>query len=118
MALLLTIGVTLDLFQSWYPGPAGTLMRSASLCLLDAPLREAFGYGAPPAALSVVVRGSLRLRGRVVRRLPPRREPFHARQNSNVRGYPNGYRVAELGTFPGGGCPVAGGAAGAAPATD
>jgi hypothetical protein len=98
---------TLDLFQSWYPGPAGKLMRSASVCLLDAPLREAFGYGAPPAALSAVVRGGLRLRGRVVRWLPPRRDPFYARQNSNVRGYPNGYRVAELGTFPGG-CPVAG----------
>jgi hypothetical protein len=97
---------TLDLFQSWYPGAAGRLMRRASVCLLDEELREAFGYPAPPAALSAVVRGGLRLRGRVVRLLPPRREPFCARRSPNVRGYKDGYRLAELGTFPGGGCPV------------
>ncbi|MYW64533.1 DUF2236 domain-containing protein [Streptomyces sp. SID8379] len=96
---------TLDLMASWYPGPLGTAMRRASVCLMDPPLREAFGYPAPPAALQGAVRGGMRLRGRLIRLLPPRREPRFARQSPNVRGYPNGYRVAELGTFPSG-CPV------------
>ncbi|MFI7008615.1 oxygenase MpaB family protein [Streptomyces sp. NPDC050145] len=96
---------TLDLMASWYPGPLAPLMRKASLCLMDAPLRAAFGYADPPPALERTVRGGMRLRGRVVRLFPPRRAPRFARQSSNVRGYPNGYRVAELGTFPTG-CPV------------
>ncbi|MCZ2524158.1 DUF2236 domain-containing protein [Streptomyces sp. SCUT-3] len=96
---------TLDLFASWYPGPLGTAMRKASLCLMDDALREAFGYPAPSAALRRAVRSALRLRGRAVRLMPPRRRPRYARQNPNVRGYPDGYRIAELGTFPSG-CPV------------
>ena len=47
-----------------------------------------------------VATGALRLRGQVVRRLPPRREPLYARQLPNIRSYPDGYQVAELGTFP------------------
>ncbi|MBO1333163.1 oxygenase MpaB family protein [Streptomyces sp. VRA16 Mangrove soil] len=97
---------TLDLMASFYPGPLGPAMRQASVCLMDPPLRDAFGYPAPPAALRTAVRGGMRLRGRLVRLLPPRRTPHFARESRNVRGYPNGFRVAELGTFPGGGCPV------------
>ncbi|MGY0021691.1 oxygenase MpaB family protein [Streptomyces sp. YJ-C3] len=96
---------TLELMASWYPGPLGPAMRTASRCLMDAPLRSAFGYADPPAPLERAVRGGMRLRGRLVRLLPPRRTPRYARQSSNVRGYPKGYRVSELGTFPGG-CPV------------
>lgn len=96
---------TLDLMASWYPGPLGGLVRKASVCLLDTPLRTAFGYAEPPAALQRTVRGGMRLRGRVVRLLPPRRSPRFARHSGTVRGYPQGYRIAELGTFPAG-CPV------------
>ncbi|WP_338693081.1 oxygenase MpaB family protein [Streptomyces sp. Q6] len=96
---------TLDLMSSWYPGPLGPLMRTASLCLMDAPLRSAFGYDDPPAALERAVRRGMRLRGRVIRLLPPRRTPRYARQSGNVRGYPDGYRIPDLGTFPQG-CPV------------
>ncbi|MCQ4207198.1 MULTISPECIES: oxygenase MpaB family protein [Streptomyces] len=97
---------TLDLMASFYPGPFGAAMRTASLCLMDPPLRAAFGYQDPPGAVQGAVRGGMRLRGRFVRLLPPRRTPHHARESRNVRGYPNGYRVADLGTFPNGaGCP-------------
>ena len=44
--------------------------------------------------------GALRLRGRVVRFLRPRAEPLFARQLPNIRSYPNGYQIDELGTFP------------------
>ncbi|MGF1431716.1 hypothetical protein [Kitasatospora sp. LaBMicrA B282] len=47
-----------------------------------------------------------RLRARVVRALPPRRTPHHARQNPEIKGGPYGFRPAELGTFPAAGCPV------------
>lgn len=91
---------TLDLMASWYPGPLGAVMRRATVCLMDPPMRAAFGCPAPPAALERAVRGGMRLRGRLVRLLPPRREPRFARQSPNVRGYPRGFRVADLGTFP------------------
>ncbi|MGW4645905.1 oxygenase MpaB family protein [Kitasatospora sp. NPDC004289] len=90
---------TLDLTESWYPRPLGGQMRLSALCLLDDPLREAFGYPAPPAALRAAVRAGMRLRGRFVQLLPARRTPHFARDGRQVRGYPNGYRLSELGTF-------------------
>jgi len=97
---------TLDLTATWYPKALGQAMRRSSICLLDDPLREAFGYARPPGALRWAVRAGMRLRGRFVRLLPPRRKPHFARDGRQVRGYPNGYRIGELGTFePAGGCP-------------
>ncbi|MFJ9947249.1 oxygenase MpaB family protein [Kitasatospora sp. NPDC091207] len=101
---------TLGLMASWYPAPLRPSLRMSSVCLLDDPLREAFGYPRPPAALRHAVRAGMRLRGRLVRLLPPRRTPRLARDGRQVRSYPGGYRVAELGTFedgggPAGGCP-------------
>jgi hypothetical protein len=72
---------------------------------MDAPLLDAFGYRRPSRVERAVAHGALRLRGRIVRRLPPRTEPFYARQLSHVRSYPDGYEVARLGTFAPG-CPV------------
>jgi hypothetical protein len=68
--------------------------------LMDDPLLDAFGYRRPAAWERSLAAGALRLRGRVVRRLPPRRQPLYARQLPNIRSYPDGYEVAELGTFP------------------
>jgi len=67
---------------------------------MDDPLLDAFGYRHPAAWERRLATGALRLRGRVVRRLPPRREPLYARQLPNIRSYPDGYQVADLGTFP------------------
>ena len=81
------------------------LVRRISLATMDAPLRAAFGFPDPPRLVQALVRGGLKARGRFVRLRPPRREPFFARQLPQIRSYPSGYRVAELGTFPPG-CPV------------
>jgi hypothetical protein len=81
------------------------LVRRVSLATMDAPLRAAFGFPDPPRLVQALVRGGLKARGRFVRLRPPRREPFFARQLPQIRSYPSGYRVAELGTFPVG-CPV------------
>jgi hypothetical protein len=63
---------------------------------------DAFGYRRPARWERTLATGALRLRGQVVRRMPPRREPLYARQLPDIRSYPNGYKVAELGTFPAG----------------
>ncbi|OEJ23777.1 peptidase [Streptomyces agglomeratus] len=100
---------TLALMASWYPRPLAPLVRRASIALLDDALLRAFRYDAPPPAARAVVRGALRLRARAVRLLPPRGTPHYARQNPEIRSYPGGYTVANLGTFPTpgtGGCPV------------
>ncbi|MFB6894593.1 oxygenase MpaB family protein [Kitasatospora sp. NPDC056327] len=99
---------TLGLMASWYPAPVRPSMRLSSVCLLDDPLREAFGYPAPPAAVRRAVRAGMRLRGRFVRLLPPRRRPHLGRDGWQVRsypGYPYGYRISDLGTFGGKGSP-------------
>ncbi|MEU0983224.1 oxygenase MpaB family protein [Streptomyces griseus] len=102
---------TLALMASWYPAPLAPLVRGASLALLDDSLLGAFRYPRPGPVARRVTRGALRLRARAVRLLPPRRTPHYARQNPEIKGYPNGYEIAELGTFPTPGvrgCPVPG----------
>ncbi|SFY47804.1 oxygenase MpaB family protein [Streptomyces sp. F-1] len=100
---------TLRLMASWYPRPLAPLLRTGVLALLDEPLLRAFRYQRPGAGTVALVRRAVRARGRVVRLLPPRRAPHFARQNREIKGYPNGYRVADLGTRPVPGlrgCPV------------
>lgn len=100
---------TLDVMASWYPRPLAPLLRTATLALLDEPLLRAFRYEPPGPVTTAVVRRAVRARGRLVRLLPPRRVPHHARQNREIKGYPNGYRLADLGTRPVPGlrgCPV------------
>ncbi|MER6407263.1 oxygenase MpaB family protein [Streptomyces viridosporus] len=100
---------TLDLMASWYPRPLAPLLRTATLALLDEPLLRAFRYPPPGPVTRAWVRRAVRLRGRAVRLLPPRRTPHFARQNREVKGYPNGYRLEDLGTHPVPGlrgCPV------------
>ncbi|WP_424215030.1 oxygenase MpaB family protein [Streptomyces sp. BI20] len=116
---------TLELMASWYPAPLAPAVRAASLALLDGPLLAAFRRPEPNPAVRALVRGAVRLRGRAVRLLPPRRTPHHARQNPEVKGYRDGYTPAELGTFPtrrprpgAGGCPVPHGRTGAADRSD
>ncbi|MFD4631108.1 oxygenase MpaB family protein [Streptomyces sp. NPDC058284] len=100
---------TLALMASWYPRPMAPLLRRATLALLDEPLLRAFRYEQPGAVTRSIVRGAVRLRGRTVRLMPPRVTPHHARQNREIKGYPDGYEIAELGSFPVPGvrgCPV------------
>jgi hypothetical protein len=79
--------------------------RRMSLAVMDDPLLDAFRFPRPHPLLRSLVRGGLKGRGRVVRFLPPRRQPYFARQFPQIRSYPDGYEIAGLGTFPHG-CPV------------
>ncbi len=91
---------TLALFADFYPRPLRRVMRVFAVALLDAPLRRAFGYPDPPRWVQGLARRSLRLRGRVVRLLPPRRRPYDPRRSHRIRSYPGGFMVERLGTFP------------------
>ncbi|SDK79833.1 oxygenase MpaB family protein [Streptomyces indicus] len=103
---------TIALMASWYPRPLAGLLRTGVLALLDDHLLRAFRYEAPPARTRSLVRGAVRLRGRAVRLLPPRGAAHFARQNREIKGYPGypeGYRIEDLGTRPQPGmkgCPV------------
>ncbi|MFH8573569.1 oxygenase MpaB family protein [Streptomyces sp. NPDC017993] len=100
---------TLNLMAGWY-GPLAPLVKKGSMALLDDTLLDVFRYEHPKPAVRAAVRGALKLRAKAVRLLPPRRSPHYARQNPEIKGYPDGFRVADLGTFPTphrtGGCPV------------
>jgi hypothetical protein len=93
---------TLRLLATFPPShrlPAG-LVRRACFALMDDLLLEAFGFPHPHPAFRSMVRAGLATRGRVVRYLPPRKKPRYARQLPNLRSYPRGYDLTQLGTFP------------------
>jgi uncharacterized protein (DUF2236 family) len=98
---------TLALLATFPPNdrlPAA-LVRRISLAVMDVPLLDALGFRHPSRLLRALVRGGLVARGRFVRFLPPRAEPYYARRLPQIRSYPDGYDVAGLGTFPRA-CPV------------
>src|SRR5262245_6978053 len=87
---------TRDLFAAWFPRVLTPIVRYSIYAMLDEPTIAAFGFPKPLPASRQLVRGALKLRGRIVRWLPPRREP-HFFTDSRSRTYPRGYRISELG---------------------
>jgi hypothetical protein len=91
------IGIaTRDLFAAWYPRPLAPLVHGAIYALLDDAMLEAFGFPRPLAGVRAAVGGLLRLRGAMVRWLPPRREPNFFTDRPN-RTHPKGYAIEDLG---------------------
>jgi hypothetical protein len=88
--------LTRELFVSWFPPLAAPMVRAAVHGLLDDPLLDAFGFPRPAPATRALVRGALKLRGRVVRWLPPRRAPHFFMDDRN-RTHPHGYEIGALG---------------------
>ncbi len=76
------------------------LVHRFAFALMDDRLLDAFRYPRPSRADRAVARAALRARSRYVRARQPRMEPLYARQLPQVRGYPDGYDIRELGTFP------------------
>jgi hypothetical protein len=94
---------TLDLMATFPPNdrlPAG-LVRRFAYGLMDDPLLDAFGYPRPSRLTRWLAESALRARAVLVRRMRPRLVPKYGRDQSSVRGYPDGYDLAALGTFPG-----------------
>ena len=90
---------TRELFVGWAPRPLRPLVRTAIHGMLDDPMREAFGFPAPPAIVRALVTGSLRARARVLRFMPAsRRKDFIT--GKPQRSWPQGYQIADLGPPP------------------
>jgi hypothetical protein len=87
---------TRDLFASWAPGLLAPLVRQGIHALLDDDMLRAFGFPQPLPGLRAMLQGTLKLRGRLVRWLPPRRKPHFFTDDHN-RTWPDGYEIRELG---------------------
>jgi hypothetical protein len=90
---------TRDLFLSWFL-PKWLWRAGAPLvhAMMDDRLLDAVGFARPPAALRRMADAVLRMRGRVLRLLPPRRRPRLITRQKHPS-YPSGYAIEELGTF-------------------
>lgn len=96
---------TLELFESFYPRPARKAANALLRALMEDHLLEAFHYKKPSAPVVFLARRLMRLRARFVALKPARTSPKGVADFREVRSYPNGFSVDELGTFPAG-CPV------------
>jgi ER-bound oxygenase mpaB/B'/Rubber oxygenase, catalytic domain len=99
---------TLDLMTTFPPNNRAPkwLINIFARSLMDDSLLRAFAYRRPPRPVRALSRGALKARGRLVRFFPVRKQPMYARDLPNIRSYPGGYDLQQLGTFPVG-CPVA-----------
>jgi hypothetical protein len=88
---------TRDLLLSWYlPKPLWPVGRPFVHAMMDDQLLAAVGLPHPHPVVRRMMEAAVRLRGRIVRRLPPRRSPrFITRRRHPT--YPNGYAIEELG---------------------
>ncbi|MGH3413755.1 MAG: oxygenase MpaB family protein [Marmoricola sp.] len=97
---------TLDLMTTFRPFSLlpRALARRTAYAVMDEPLLRAFRYARPTLLERAAVVGGMRLRARLIARLPARRRPRRTGEFGFVRSYPDGYDIARLGTFPR--CPV------------
>jgi hypothetical protein len=87
---------TRDLFAAWFPRVFTPLVRYSIYAMLDDSMIVAFGFPKPLPLTRPLLRGALRLRGRFVRVLPPRRTPHFFTDDRN-RTHPDGYEISTLG---------------------
>ncbi|MDN4478058.1 oxygenase MpaB family protein [Demequina sp. SYSU T00039] len=96
---------TLALLLTFRPYVPKRAMEAVSRALMDDALLDALGYAHPPRVVVIGSRVAVRLRGVIAGLLPARAKPTRVEDLPWIRSYPDGFRVEELGTFPGG-CPV------------
>jgi ER-bound oxygenase mpaB/B'/Rubber oxygenase, catalytic domain len=85
-----------DVFLGWFPWLPRRVGGRAISALLDARVVELLDLDRPTALERGAVTGTLRLRARAVRALPPRRRP-RLRTALRRRSYPGGFTIDELG---------------------
>ena len=90
---------TRELFACWFPRPLRPLVRVGIHAMLDDTMLTSFGFRAAPTPVRSLVAGALRLRGRALRRFPPRRRKGFI-TGKPQRSWPNGYAIADLGPPP------------------
>jgi hypothetical protein len=92
-----TAVATRELLVSWFPDVLAPSLRIGVNALLDGPVREAFGFPAPPRWVSAATHAGLSARARVERFLPPRSRPAVLTESRFVKSYPDGYALPDLG---------------------
>ncbi|MCB0532239.1 MAG: DUF2236 domain-containing protein [Lewinellaceae bacterium] len=91
---------TRNLMLSWVlPKPLFSLGAPFVHALIDDQLLQAVGMRRAPVWLQTLVRRSVRLRGQLVRMLPPRKKPHLLTRLPN-RTYSKGYAIPDLGAKP------------------
>lgn len=93
---------TLALMTTFPPNryvPAGVAKRFA-FALMDDPLLDAFLFPGPPRWQRLTARTAMRVRARLIARMPARAQPRYVRDMGYYRSYPEGFEVESLGTFP------------------
>jgi len=86
-----------DLFLGWYlPRALGPLGRPFIHAMMDDQLLDAVGLPRPHPAVRRFTEGAVRLRSRIVCRLPARRAPRLITAQRHPT-YPNGYTIEDLG---------------------
>lgn len=96
---------TLSLFASFYPRIARKAANAVLRSLMDDHLLAAFGYPKPSRPVVLASHGLVCVRARIVALKGARPTPKRLEDFREVRSYPNGFALSELGTFPTG-CPV------------
>jgi ER-bound oxygenase mpaB/B'/Rubber oxygenase, catalytic domain len=90
---------TRDLLLGFYlPKLLWPLGKPFINALMDDPLCEAFGFYKVPVPFQNFVKKGLKLRGKLLRFCPKRRQPRLGTQVKRPT-YPDGYNIEELGTF-------------------
>jgi hypothetical protein len=87
---------TMDVFLNWYPPLLRPLVRQVLLSFMDEPLLNAMGFPKPNPVIRWLSQTGLKLFGKVLRFMPPRRKPYLYTQIPN-RTYPQGFKPEELG---------------------
>ena len=87
---------TRDLFASWFPRVFTPIVRYSIYAILDDSMLKSFGFPKPLPFTRTLINNALKLRGRAIRFLPPRKEAHFFTDDRN-RTYPQGYNIAALG---------------------
>jgi hypothetical protein len=91
---------TVNLMLGWFLPPAlYWLGEPFVFAMMDDRLIEAFGFPKQPTILRKLVAFALKMRGRIIRLLPARKQPRLITQMKN-RTYPKGYEIEKLGPPP------------------
>lgn len=95
----LIAAATRDMFLGRYlPSPLKRFGAPFLHAILDDATLDAVGFPRPAPWVRTLVTAMLRLRGRLIRRLPRRRKPYLFTRR-RMRTYPRGYQVEKLGVF-------------------
>jgi len=87
---------TRELFASWAPRLAAPVVRYGIYAMLDDAMITSFGFPRPLPGTRAALAAVLRLRGAIVRRMPPRKVAHFFTDDRN-RTHPQGYAIGRLG---------------------